>query len=46
MRDGELRERAEAWIARWEAVATAEGRPRDGRGWADGYVWINQRMRT
>lgn len=44
VRDSELPERAEAWIARWEAQATAEGRPRDGRYWDDGYRWITERI--
>jgi hypothetical protein len=46
VREGELPDQAEAWIARWEAEATAEGRPRDGRYWDDGYRWIAERIRT
>jgi hypothetical protein len=31
--DGELPDRAEDWIARWESIADAEGRRRDGTYW-------------
>jgi hypothetical protein len=38
--DGELPDRAEGWIARWESTADAEGRRRDGGYWDAGYLWI------
>jgi hypothetical protein len=33
-------ERAGEWVARWEAQAATEGRPRDGANWDAGYRWI------
>ena len=38
--DGELPERAEAALARWESQATKDGRVRDGGYWEAGYRWI------
>jgi hypothetical protein len=40
--DGELPERAEAWLAVWEGQAASEGidRFRDGF-WHDGWRWID-----
>ena len=40
MSEGELPAEAEAWIGRWEAVADAEGRPRDGGYWEEAWGWI------
>ena len=40
--DGELRERAESLVARWEAKADAEGLERDGRYWDIGWGWMAQ----
>jgi hypothetical protein len=44
--DGEVPERAEVWIARWEAIADTDGRPRDGAYWDDGYRWIAEQRRS
>jgi hypothetical protein len=41
--DGELPDRAEGWIARWESTADAEGRRRDGAYWDAAYRWIINR---
>ena len=41
--DGEMPDRAEAWIARWEAVADVEGRSPDGAYWDAAWDWIAAR---
>jgi len=38
--DGEFPDRARALIARWEAIADAEGRPHDQAFWQAGRDWI------
>ena len=38
--DGELRERAEALVASWEARADADGLQRDGAYWDAGWRWL------
>ena len=38
--DGELRDRAEALVAAWEAKADGDGLERDGRYWDAGWRWI------
>ena len=43
--EGEMPDRAEAWIARWEPVAAAEGRPPDGAYWDAARYWIAARRR-
>jgi hypothetical protein len=40
------RETVELWVDRRETVATAEGRPRDGRYWDGGDLWIKGRIRS
>jgi hypothetical protein len=43
--EGMSAERAEAWIARWEAEAAAEGRQRDAAYWQAGWAWIEAHRR-
>jgi hypothetical protein len=38
-------ERAEHWIARWEAQAAQDGRQRDGAYWDAAYRWIAMQRR-
>jgi hypothetical protein len=41
--DGELPDRAEAWIARWEGTEEAKALPRDGAYWEAARDWIVER---
>jgi hypothetical protein len=43
--EGELPNRAMAWIARWEAIGDAEGRPHDQAFWQAGREWIAAQRR-
>jgi hypothetical protein len=44
--EGELPDRAEAWIAAWETEAARKGIERDGRYWDAGWAWIAMRRAT
>jgi hypothetical protein len=41
--EGELPDRAEAWIGEWEVEAARRGRERDGAYWEAGWAWIAER---
>jgi hypothetical protein len=43
---GELPERAEAWLARWEAETDGDGIPRDGGYWDAAWNWIAEWRRA
>jgi len=40
---GEIPDRAEAWISRWETEAMRRGLDRDGAYWDAGWDWIAER---
>jgi hypothetical protein len=41
--EGQLRDRVEALVARWEAIAAAEGRPHDRAFWEAFEAWRTSR---
>lgn len=41
--DGELRDRAEALLASWEASGEAKAAPDDGRRWEAAWRWMDER---